>query len=91
MIARFRAKFPYATRVVNIAEYPLAGGCLGCFRCAVSEKCVYKDKFDEFLRENIQKADYVRVVGDAQIATVFVFDDVVCADDDENFGDIFEL
>ena len=59
MIARFRAKFPYATRVVNIAEYPLAGGCLGCFRCAVSEKCVYKDKFDEFLRENIQKADAI--------------------------------
>ena len=25
---------------------PLSGGFLGCFRCAVSEKCVYKDGFD---------------------------------------------
>jgi len=59
MIGRFRAVFPYATRVVNISEYALAGGCLGCFRCAVSEKCVYKDGFDTFLRENIQKADAI--------------------------------
>ena len=59
MIERFRAVFEYNTRVVNISEYPLSGGCLGCFRCAVSEKCVYKDGFDSFLRENIQKADAI--------------------------------
>ncbi len=59
MVARFREVFPYRTRVVNISEYPLAGGCLGCFRCAVSEKCVYKDGFDTFLRENIQTADAI--------------------------------
>lgn len=59
MINRFRNVFGYKTRVVNISEYPLAGGCLGCFRCAVSEKCVYKDGFDSFLRENIQKADAI--------------------------------
>lgn len=59
MINRFRNVFVYKTRVVNISEYPLAGGCLGCFRCAVSEKCVYKDGFDSFLRENIQKADAI--------------------------------
>ena len=59
MIARFRAVLPYETRVVNISEYPLSGGCLGCFRCAVSEKCVYKDGFDKFLREKIQTADAI--------------------------------
>lgn len=59
MIARFRAVLPYESRVVNISEYPLAGGCLGCFRCAVSEKCVYKDGFDKFLREKIQTADAI--------------------------------
>jgi len=57
MISRFRAKLPYATRVVNIREYPFKGGCLGCFRCAVSGKCIYKDNFDEFLRNDIQSAD----------------------------------
>ena len=40
MIARFRAKCPRKTRVVNIREYPLQGGCLGCFRGAVSGKCI---------------------------------------------------
>ena len=59
MAERFRRVFPYETRVVNIAEYPLSGGCLGCFRCAVSEKCVYKDGFDTFLREKIQTADAI--------------------------------
>ena len=59
MIERFRAIFPRATRVVNIADYPFSGGCLGCFGCAVEGKCVYKDGFDEFLRGNIQKGEAI--------------------------------
>ena len=57
MIARFRARLPYATRIVNLREYPFRGGCLGCFRCAVSGNCVYTDGFDDFLRNKIQTAD----------------------------------
>lgn len=79
MIARFRAQFAYDTRVVNIAEYPLAGGCLGCFRCAVSEKCVYKDGFDVFLRAEIQTADaivYAFTVSDHSMGARFkMYDD----------------
>jgi len=79
MIQRFSAILPYQTREVNIAEYPLAGGCLGCFRCAVSEKCVYKDGFDTFLRENIQKADaiiYAFTVSDHSMGARFkMYDD----------------
>ena len=59
MIERLRVKLPYKSRIVNISEYPFGGGCLGCFRCAVSEKCVYKDGFDSFLRDNIQKCDAI--------------------------------
>ena len=59
MIARFRARMPRKTRVVNIREYPFNGGCLGCFKCAVSGKCVHKDNFDTFLRESIQTADSI--------------------------------
>ena len=59
MIARFQAVLPRKTRVVNIREYPLKGGCLGCFNCAVTGKCVYKDGFDEFLRNEIQTADSI--------------------------------
>ena len=79
MIARFSASLPYATRVVNISEYPLSGGCLGCFRCAVSEKCVYKDGFDKFLREKIQTADaivYAFTVSDHSMGARFkMYDD----------------
>ena len=79
MIERFRAVFGYETRIVNISEYPLAGGCLGCFRCAVSEKCVYKDGFDTFLREKIQTADaivYAFTVSDHSMGARFkMYDD----------------
>ena len=59
MISRFQAVLPRQTRVVNIREYPFNGGCLGCFKCAVSGKCVHKDNFDTFLRESIQTADSI--------------------------------
>lgn len=57
MIADFRAALPCESRVVNLRDFPFAGGCLGCFGCAVTGKCVYKDGFDEFLRQSIQTAD----------------------------------
>ena len=59
MIARFRAVLPRKTRIVNIREYPFRGGCLGCFNCAVSGKCVYTDGFDDYLRNEIQTADAI--------------------------------
>ena len=59
MIARFQSSCKRNTRVINIAEYPFKGGCLGCFNCAVSGKCVYKDGFDEFLRGTIQTAQAI--------------------------------
>ena len=59
MIEDFRARFPYESRLVNIAEYPFSGGCLGCFGCAADGKCIYRDGFDTFLREEIQSADAI--------------------------------
>ena len=57
MIEDFRAALPCERRVVNIRHFPFDGGCLGCFGCAITGKCVYKDGFDEFLRNTIQTAD----------------------------------
>ena len=54
MIVQFQKVLPLQSRVVNIREYPFIGGCLGCFNCAVSGKCIYKDGFDDFLRNDIQ-------------------------------------
>ena len=59
MIARFQAKLPVKSRIVNIAEYPLKGGCLGCFSCAPDGVCIYNDKFDVFLRDEIQTAQAI--------------------------------
>jgi len=59
MIDRFRIKFNRSTRIVNLREYKFNGGCLGCFNCAVSGKCVHKDGFDDYLRNNIQTAEAI--------------------------------
>ena len=59
MIARFRAVFSRKTRIINIREYPFNGGCLGCFGCAITGKCVHKDGFDEYLRKEIQTAQSI--------------------------------
>ena len=79
MIDRFTSKLPAKTRLINIREYPFKGGCLGCFRCASDGKCVYKDGFDEFLRNDIQSADaiiYAFGIKDHSMGSVFkMYDD----------------
>ena len=59
LIKDFGAAFPYRTRFVNLRGFPFRGGCLGCLSCATGGKCVYRDGFDAFLRENIQSADAI--------------------------------
>ena len=59
MINRFRHSLAMNSKVVNISEYPIKGGCLGCFKCAVSGKCIYKDRFDDFLRNEIQSSSAI--------------------------------
>ena len=59
MVDRFLAVFPYECDVINIREYPFKGGCLSCFNCADTGKCVYKDGFDEFLRGTIHQHDAI--------------------------------
>lgn len=74
MIHRFRGACLQKTRVVNIREYPFRGGCLGCFNCAVTGKCVYTDGFDSFLREQLQTAQamiYAFRIQDHSLGPVF--------------------
>ena len=79
MIDRFRAVCPRRTRTVNIRRYPFRGGCLGCFNCAVSGKCIYKDGFDDYLRNKIQTAEaivYAFTVQDHSMGSRFkLYDD----------------
>ena len=79
MISRFQAVMSRRTRIVNIREYPFRGGCLGCFNCAISEKCIYTDGFDNYLRQEIQTADaivYAFTVRDHSMGARFkIYDD----------------
>ena len=79
MIDRFSAVVGRKTRVINLRDFPFKGGCLGCFNCAVSGKCVYKDGFDDFLRGTIQTAEaivYAFTVKDHSMGALFkLYDD----------------
>lgn len=79
MIKRFQTVLPYKTRIFNLREYPFNGGCLGCFKCAVTGKCVHKDRFDDYLRNNIQTAQaivYAFTIKDHSMGSVFkMYDD----------------
>ena len=57
MCERLKNRLPCETEIINIQDFPFAGGCLGCFHCAAEGKCVYRDGFDRYLRERIQTAD----------------------------------
>ena len=59
MIRCFQSQCSGQVDVVNLREFPFAGGCLGCFHCAADGTCVYKDGFTEYLRDHIQSADAI--------------------------------
>ena len=79
MTERFVKVLSYKADIVNLREFPFAGGCLGCFNCAATGKCIYKDGFDSFLRERIQTADatvYAFKIKDHSMGSLFkLFDD----------------
>jgi multimeric flavodoxin WrbA len=79
MINRFRIQFSRKTRIINLRDYRFNGGCLGCFNCAVSGKCVHKDGFDDYLRNHIQTAEAIVIaftVKDHSMGALFkLYDD----------------
>ena len=79
MIDAFCAVMPAQVEVANLQEFPFMGGCLGCFHCASSGECIYKDGFSNYLREKIQTADatvYAFTIKDHSMGYLFkLFDD----------------
>lgn len=79
MIERFRAVSANNVRVLNLHDFNMKGGCLGCMNCAVTSQCVYKDGFSEILRNNIQSSDaivYAFTVKDHSMGSLFkMYDD----------------
>lgn len=54
MIDRFTAACKEPPKLVNIHDYPFKGGCISCFNCASTGECIYKDGFQDLLRNEIQ-------------------------------------
>jgi len=79
MVSRLAAKLPVKAKVINLQDVSIMGGCLGCFKCAQSGKCVWKDGFDSFLRNEIESADaivYAFTIRDHSMGSRFkMFDD----------------
>ncbi len=79
MCRRLQKRLPSETEIIDIQQFPFAGGCLGCFHCAADGKCIYQDGFEEYLREHIQTADglvYAYTVRDHSMGSRFkLFDD----------------
>ena len=79
MVGCYMAHSRIPCELINIREFPFAGGCLGCFHCASDGTCIYKDGFDRFLREKIQDRDavvYAYTIKDHSMGSRFkMFDD----------------
>ena len=79
MTEMFMQLSPYACEVIDLTGLGMKGGCLGCFHCAADGTCVYKDGFDEYLRNHIQTADavvYAFTIRDHSMGSFFkMFDD----------------
>lgn len=79
MIDRFIAVSPNNIRVLNLHDFNMKGGCLGCMNCAVTSQCVYKDGFSEILRNKIQTSDaivYAFTIKDHSMGSLFkMYDD----------------
>ena len=74
MIDDFRAIFPFETKLVNLAEFNFHGGCLGCFSCAATGHCIWKDGFENLLRDEIQSCDatvYAFTIKDHSLGSTF--------------------
>lgn len=59
MIEHFCNISSFKTRVINLTKFSFKGGCLGCMNCATDGNCVYKDGFQDLLRNEIQKTDAI--------------------------------
>lgn len=79
MIKRFVSVLNMDCELVNLHDFPFAGGCIGCFRCASDGKCFHWDGFDSYLREHINSADvivYAFTVKDHSMGSIFkTYDD----------------
>lgn len=59
LVSAFVSSFPYKTRIVDLSAFNFTGGCLGCLKCALEGKCVYRDGFENLLENEVLSSDAV--------------------------------
>ncbi|MDO4489169.1 MAG: NAD(P)H-dependent oxidoreductase [Eubacteriales bacterium] len=79
MTERFIKRCPYNVELINIHDFPFKGGCISCFNCSTDGTCIYKDGFQELLRDKIQKGSAIVIafsIKDHSMGPVFkTYDD----------------
>lgn len=63
MIDAFVKRAPAKVNIYNLNDIEIRGGCLGCIMCAYDGQCVYKDDFEEFVRDKVNVADALVYAG----------------------------
>ncbi len=59
MIKEFSNTSKNPVRSINLREFKFASGCIGCLDCTTSGECIFKDGFDDLLKNQIQTADAI--------------------------------
>lgn len=57
MITDFTALSLFEIKIINVREFKFDGGCLGCLNCTNTGKCIYRDGFEDYLRNEISNAE----------------------------------
>lgn len=65
MVRQLACNFQGNVEVVNLMDIDIKGGCLGCCKCGLSNRCDYegKDGYIDFYNEKVKKADVVVFAG----------------------------
>lgn len=79
MIDDFVSAMAYEVKVFNVREFAFTGGCISCFRCTIDGTCIYKDGFQEVLRNEICTSD--AIVYAYTIENHFTHSSMKCYDD----------
>jgi len=62
MINRFMNSFKNSIFLYDLNDIDIKGGCLGCLRCGLDNKCIYNDEFIEFFQK-VKNADILVYAG----------------------------
>lgn len=64
MIVAYENKLPFRVHLLDISNFDIKGGCIGCVNCSYTGHCIYNDEFEKMYREKILKAEVIIYASD---------------------------